>query len=62
MLLWAVSMTAIFWVVEYALYIIFATDITRYVGGAIGLAIGFYVKHQLDKTYVFVCCDKRVAV
>jgi len=25
----------------------------RYVGGVIGLAIGYYVKYQLDKRYVF---------
>jgi hypothetical protein len=26
----------------------------RYLGGIIGLSIGFYVKYQLDKKYVFV--------
>jgi putative flippase GtrA len=54
--------TAIFWGVEYAFHLIFATDAMRYVGGVIGLAIGFYVKYQLDKKYVFVSGDKQVAV
>jgi hypothetical protein len=26
----------------------------RYAGGIVGLAVGFYVKYQLDKKYVFV--------
>ena len=46
--------TAIFWVVEYLFHLIFASDLMRYVGGVIGLSIGFYVKYQLDKKYVFV--------
>jgi len=54
--------TAIFWGVEYAFHLIFATDTMRYVGGVIGLAIGFYVKYQLDKKFVFVSGDKQVAV
>lgn len=54
--------TAIFWGVEYAFHLIFATDTMRYVGGVIGLVIGFYVKYQLDKKYVFVSGDKQVAV
>ena len=54
--------TAIFWGFEYAFHLIFATDTMRYVGGVIGLAIGFYVKYQLDKKFVFVSGDKKVAV
>jgi putative flippase GtrA len=54
--------TAIFWGVEYAFHLIFATDTMRYVGGVIGLAIGFYVKYQLDKKFVFISGDKQVAV
>ncbi len=50
--------TAIFWSVEYAFHLFFSTDIMRYTGAIIGLAIGFYVKYQLDKKYVFVCHDK----
>lgn len=54
--------TAIFWGVEYAFHLIFGTDSMRYVGGVIGLAIGFYVKYQLDKKYVFVLADKKIAI
>jgi putative flippase GtrA len=54
--------TVIFWSVEYAFYLTFATDTMRYVGGVIGLAIGFYVKYQLDKKFVFVSGDRKVAV
>lgn len=46
--------TLIFWSTEYAFYLIYNTDFMRYVGGVVGLAIGFYVKYQLDKKYVFV--------
>lgn len=54
--------TAIFWCVEYSFHLLFTTDTMRYVGGMIGLAIGFYVKYQLDKKFVFVSSDKQVTV
>lgn len=54
--------TAIFWGVEYAFHLLFATDTMRYMGGVIGLAIGFYVKYQLDKKYVFSSGDKQVVL
>lgn len=46
--------TLIFWGTEYAFHLIYGTDFMRYLGGIIGLFIGFYVKYQLDKKYVFV--------
>lgn len=46
--------TLIFWGTEYAFHLIYDTDLMRYLGGIIGLSIGFYVKYQLDKKYVFV--------
>lgn len=46
--------TLLFWGVEYAFHLIFATDLMRYVGGVTGLCIGYAVKYQLDKRYVFV--------
>lgn len=54
--------TAIFWGVEYAFQLIYKTDAMRYIGGVIGLAIGFYVKYQLDKKFVFVSGDRKVAL
>ena len=46
--------TLIFWGTEYAFHLVYDTDLMRYIGGIIGLSIGFYVKYQLDKKYVFV--------
>jgi putative flippase GtrA len=46
--------TAIFWGSEYAFQRIFGTDSMRYLGGAIGLSIGYFIKYHLDKHFVFV--------
>jgi putative flippase GtrA len=46
--------TAIFWGMEFLFHLIFARDFMRYVGGVFGLIIGYYVKYQLDKRYVFI--------
>ncbi len=45
--------TFIFWGFELAFEAIYGTKEMRYLGGVIGLAIGYYVKYQLDKRYVF---------
>ena len=52
--------TVIFWLTEYAFHLLFAEDFMRYVGGVIGLGIGFYVKYRLDKKYVFVIKNSKV--
>jgi len=36
------------------------TEVMRYVGSVIRLGIGFYVKYQPDKKYVFVNSDSKV--
>jgi putative flippase GtrA len=46
--------TAIFWGTEYAFHLIFTTDVMLYIGGVLGLTIGYYIKYQLDKRFVFV--------
>jgi putative flippase GtrA len=46
--------TAIFWGTEYAFHLIFTSDVMRYIGGVLGLSIGYYIKYQLDKRFVFV--------
>lgn len=46
--------TLIFWGTEYTFHLIYDTDLMRYVGGIIGLIVGFYFKYQLDKKFVFV--------
>jgi len=48
--------TLIFWGTEYAFHIIYGTDVMRYVGGVIGLSMGFHLKYRLDKKYVFAKC------
>ena len=52
--------TFIFWGTEYAFHIIYATETMRYLGAVVGLFIGFYVKYQLDKKYVFANSDNKV--
>ncbi len=46
--------TLIFWSVEYCFYIFFSVDLMRYIGGILGLSIGFFIKYQLDNKYVFI--------
>ncbi|MBA2672171.1 GtrA family protein [Ramlibacter sp.] len=50
--------TALFWGTEYAFHVAFGTDLMRYVGATIGLTIGYIIKYQLDRNWVFV--DKAV--
>ena len=45
--------TLIFWGVEWAFQVLFQTDAMRYVGGAIGLTVGSFIKYHLDKRFVF---------
>jgi putative flippase GtrA len=52
--------TAIFWFTEYVFHLSFTDDLMRYVGGVVGLSIGFYIKYLLDKKYVFMSADPKV--
>lgn len=45
--------TAIFWGFETAAWTIWGTDLAREIGAVIGLAIGYVVKYQLDRRFVF---------
>lgn len=45
--------TAIFWGFEFTFEYIFNDKLLRYTGGVIGLAIGYIIKYQLDKRFVF---------
>ena len=51
--LMGVATTLIFWGFEGAFHLIFQTREMRYLGGVIGLAIGYYVKYRLDRRFVF---------
>jgi putative flippase GtrA len=45
--------TVIFWGFEFGFHHVFETDAMRYLGGVIGLAIGYVTKYHLDRKYVF---------
>ena len=45
--------TIIFWSTEFLFYTIFQTQEFAYIGGFIGLVIGYVVKYNLDKKFVF---------
>lgn len=52
--LMGVFTTMIFWGMELGFEFIFETRLMRYVGAILGLSIGYWVKYQLDKRFVFV--------
>ena len=45
--------TAIFWGLEFGFDWMFQSKEMRYLGGIIGLSIGYVAKYQLDKRFVF---------
>ncbi|MCP1624154.1 GtrA family protein [Pseudomonas nitroreducens] len=45
--------TAIFWGFEFTFEYLFESKEMRYLGGIIGLAIGYIAKYHLDKRFVF---------
>ena len=51
--LMGLATTLIFWGFEFGFDHIFETKEMRYLGGIIGLAIGYLTKYHLDKRYVF---------
>lgn len=48
-----VATTGVFWIFEFGFHSIFETKQMRYLGGVIGLAIGYVTKYYLDRRYVF---------
>lgn len=45
--------TAIFWGSETAFWLIWKTDMMRELGAVLGLAVGYVVKYNLDRRFVF---------
>ena len=45
--------TLIFWGSETAFWLIWKTDLMRELGAVLGLTVGYVVKFQLDRRYVF---------
>jgi putative flippase GtrA len=56
--LMGVFTTIIFWGVEISFDKIYHTPEAKYIGGLIGLFIGYIIKYFLDKKFVFV--DKEI--
>ncbi len=46
--------TLIFWFTEYTFYKLFEPEVMRYIGAILGLVLGFIIKFQLDKRFVFI--------
>ncbi|WP_421780375.1 GtrA family protein [Kiloniella litopenaei] len=51
--------TAVFWAFEFGFHFIFDDKMMRYLGGIIGLGIGYWIKYQLDKKYVFISKEAK---
>jgi len=51
--------TAIFWGTETAFWLIWKTDLMRELGAILGLSVGYVVKYQLDRRFVFT--DRQLA-
>ena len=52
-LLMGLATTLIFWGFEFGFHHFYETKEMRYLGGVIGLAIGYLTKYHLDKRFVF---------
>lgn len=52
--------TAIFWSIETVFWLVWQTDIMRELGAVLGLSIGYVVKYNLDRRFVFT--DSRLEV
>lgn len=46
--------TIIFWGFEFGFDYFFQSKEMRYTGGVLGLVIGYFIKYELDKRFVFV--------
>lgn len=52
--------TAIFWGTETAFWLIWQTDLMRELGAVLGLSVGYVIKYNLDRRFVFT--DRHLAV
>jgi putative flippase GtrA len=51
--LFSVFTTLVFWGFEVSFWMIWRTDVAKYTGAVLGLAIGYTAKFALDQTFVF---------
>jgi putative flippase GtrA len=49
--------TALFWASELGFAALFGTEAARITGAVLGLAVGYGIKYQLDKRFVFIPRD-----
>src|SRR6516165_8287557 len=49
----SVAMTLIFWGFEVGFLAVWKTDFAKYAGAVIGLALGNFLKYQLDRAFTF---------
>lgn len=52
--------TAIFWGTETAFWLIWRSDLMRELGAVVGLTIGYVIKYNLDRRFVFT--DRQLGV
>jgi putative flippase GtrA len=52
----SVLTTLVFWGFEAAFWMTWRTDLAKYAGAVIGLAIGYAAKYSLDRAFVFRTC------
>ena len=45
--------TALFWSIEWLFIKLFIHPSSRYVGGTIGLSLGYFIKYLMDREWVF---------
>jgi putative flippase GtrA len=53
--------TAIFWGAELAFWLIWQTDAMRELGAVLGLSVGYVVKYNLDRRFVFTDARLRAS-
>ena len=51
--LFSVITTLVFWGFEVTFWTIWRTDVAKYAGAVLGLAIGYTAKYMLDQAFVF---------
>ena len=54
--------TAIFWSMETAFWLVWETDAMRELGAVLGLSIGYVVKYNLDRRFVFTDTELAQAI
>lgn len=53
--------TVIFWATETVFWLVWRTDMMRELGAVLGLSVGYVIKYNLDRRFVFTEARLRVA-